>query len=117
MIYVDDVVVYSPDIVSHQTHLQAVMERFRTYNLTLNPKKCVFGQTEVKLLGFVVSGNGLKADPDKVAAISNMSPPDSVKQVRSFLGMTGYYRTCMPSYAHVSEPLSFSLGKRATAQL
>ena len=78
MIYVDDVVVYSPDIVSHQQNLHAVMESFRTYNLTLNPKKCVFGQTEVKLLGFVVSGEGLKADPDRVTAISQMSPPDSV---------------------------------------
>ena len=105
MIYVDDIVIYSKDIESHYRDLQEVIERFRMYKLTLNPKKCVFGQREVKLLGFVVSGEGLKADPDKVAAITRMSAPKTVKEVRSFLGMTGYYRTCMPGYAGISEPL------------
>ena len=77
----------------------------RKYNLTLNPKKCVFGKKEVKLLGYVVGEKGHRADPDKVKAIKDMPPPCSVKGVRRFLGMSGYYMTLMPDYAKRSEPL------------
>jgi len=99
MLYIDDIVVYSKDAAEHERHLALMFERLRQYNLRLNPKKCVFGLTEVKLLGYIVSEAGLKADPDKVAAIARMEAPQSVPEVRSFLGMTGYYRSCIEGYA------------------
>ena len=71
----------------------------------MNAMKCVFGQSQVKLLGYVVSADGLQADPDKVKAISLMDRPQTVKEVQSFLGMTNYYRTLMPDYARKAEPL------------
>ena len=105
MIYVDDLVIYSRDARSHAVHLQEVFDRMRKYNLTLNPKKCVYGKPEVKLLGYVVGSKGHRANPEKVRAIKEMPAPQTVKGIRRFLGMTGYYRTLMPDYAKLSEPL------------
>ena len=105
MLYIDDVVVYSPNHEQHLQHLEVVFDRFRQYNMRLNPTKCVFGMREVKLLGYVVGEQGLRADPDKVAAIVRLQPPKDLQEARSFLGMSGYYRTCIPDYAKVAAPL------------
>ncbi len=105
MIYMDDIVVFSKNMKEHATHLQQIFDRLREHKLTLNPKKCVFGMTELKLLGYIINEKGLKADPEKCAAISKLKAPSSVPEIRSFLGMSGYYRSCINSYAHISEPL------------
>ena len=105
LLYIDDVVVFSRNEAEHVDHLRQVFQRLRQYNLRLNPAKCVFGLREVKLLGYLVSEKGLRADPDKVAAIARMQPPQDLPQIRSFLGMAGYYRTCIPDFAKVAEPL------------
>ena len=105
LIYIDDIVVFSRSEEEHVTHLQTLFARLQQYNLRLNPSKCVFGLRQVKLLGYVVSQSGLSADPDKVAAIDRLQPPKTVAEVRTFLGMTGYYRTCIKNYAHIAEPL------------
>ena len=105
MLYIDDVVIYSRNEAEHVKHLNTIFERLDRYNLRLNPGKCVFGMREVKLLGFIVSADGLRADPDKVTAITRMKAPSSLAEARSFLGMTGYYRQCIKDYAKISEPL------------
>jgi transposase InsO family protein len=105
MVYIDDIIIASRSEEEHVVHLQQMFDRLRQYGLRLNPSKCAFGLREVKLLGYIVSAEGLKADPGKVQAIARLDAPTSVSEVRSFLGMTGYYRTCIPGYAHVSEPL------------
>ena len=105
MLYIDDIVCYSKSEEEHVEHLQMLFERLRQFNLRLNPSKCVFGLKQVKLLGYIVSEEGLKADPDKVSAILRMKAPGSIPEVRSFLGMAGYYRTCIPDFARTSEPL------------
>ena len=107
MLYIDDVVIFSRNEAEHVRHLQIVFERLDKYNLRLNPGKCVFGMREVKLLGFIVSADGLRADPDKVTAITRMQAPASLAEARSFLGMTGYYRQCIQDYAKISEPLVY----------
>ena len=105
LIYIDDIVVFSRNEAEHVRHLETMFERLAQYNLRLNPTKCVFGLRQVKLLGYVVSENGLSADPDKVAAIARLQNPKSVAEIRTFLGMTGYYRNCIQNYAHIAEPL------------
>jgi len=60
---------------------------------------------EVKLLGYIVNSKGIASDPEKIDAIAELQQPTDVAAIRSFLAMTGYYRQCIPSYAHVSEPL------------
>ena len=105
MLYIDDIVCYSRSEAEHVRHLQLLFDRLRQFNLRLNPAKCVFGLKQVKLLGYIVSQQGLKADPDKVTAILKMAAPANLPEVRSFLGMANYYRTCIPDFAHTVEPL------------
>ena len=105
MVYIDDIVIFSKSREDHVRHLRAVFDKLREFGLKLKPSKCSFAQPEVKLLGYNVSGEGIASDPDKTAAIANLRPPRDVSEVRSMLGMCGYYRQCIQSYAHVSEPL------------
>ena len=115
-LYIDDILIYSKSEAEHVNHIQLVFDRLNQYNLRLNPAKCVFGLTEVKLLGYIVSEQGLRADPDKVSAIARMSAPDSVAQVRSLLGMTNYYRSCIENYAKIAAPLVALTKKNARFQ-
>jgi len=105
MIYMDDIVIFSNNKEEHVKHLQMIFDRLREHGITLNPKKCVFGMSELKLLGYIINSQGIKADPEKTKAISELTAPGDVPATRSFLGMTGYYRLCMSHYAHISEPL------------
>ena len=104
-VYVDDIIIYSKNMNDHETHLQSVFDRLREAGLKLKPTKCVFGLKEVKLFGFILNKEGIKADPEKVQAINEMSPPNSVKDVRRFLGMCSYFRGCLRGYAEKSVPL------------
>ena len=105
MIYLDDIVVFTKTEEEHAIVLQEVFSRLRKYGLRLKASKCNFGRHQVKLLGFILSEKGQAADPEKTKAISSLPPPRTVKQVRSFLGMTGYYRHCIPNYAKIANPL------------
>ena len=104
-VYIDDIIIYSKNMNDHEKHLQSVFDRLREAGLKLKPTKCAFGLKEVKLLGFILNKEGIKADPEKVQAIDEMSPPNSVKDVRRFLGMCSYFRGCLRGYAEKSVPL------------
>ena len=104
-VYLDDIIVYSRNASDHERHLQCVFDRLRMAGLRLKPTKCSFGLSQVKLLGYILDADGIRADPEKARAINDLQPPTTVREVRSFLGMTGYYRQCMPGYARIEEPL------------
>ena len=104
LVYRDDIVVYSNSAEDHEKHLQLVDVLWQA-GLRLKPTKCHFGLSEVKLLGYILNGEGIQTDPEKVAAINNLATPTSVSEVRSFLGMSGYHRQCIQDYAQVAEPL------------
>ena len=105
LVYLDDVIIYSPTPQEHVHHVRLVLERLAVAGLTLKREKCHFGAPEVELLGYVVNPLGIRANPDKVRAISTMPPPTDAKGVRRFLGMCGYYRQTISRYAHIAEPL------------
>ena len=65
------------------------------------------------MLGYIISANGIRGNPEKTKAISSMKPPTNVSEVRTFLGMTGYYRQLVPDYAKVAAPLTALTKKRA----
>ena len=104
-VYLDDIIIYSKNMDDHERHLQCVFDRLRDAGLRLKPTKCFFGLKQVKLLGYILNGDGIHTDPDKVQAIREMSPPKNVHDVRRYLGMSGYYRTSLPNYAKIAEPL------------
>ena len=85
-VYVDDMIVKSKERSEHCSVLRKFFERIRKYKLRLNPKKCAFGVTSGRLLGFVVSQKGIEVDPTKAKAIVDMPPPRTEKEVRGFLG-------------------------------
>ena len=89
-VYVDDMIVKSKDCGWHILALWKLFERIQFYKLRLNPKKCTFGVTSEKLLGFMVSQRGIEVDPNKIKAIVEMKPPRMEKEIRGFLGRIQY---------------------------
>ena len=89
-VYVDDMVSKSPRENEHVADLQKLFKRLHKYQLKLNPTKCTFGVTSDKLLGFIVSEKGIDVDPDEVRAIQSLPPPQTLKEVKCFLGRLNY---------------------------
>ena len=104
-VYIDDILFFSKGQAEHIRHLQLVFDKLMSAGLKLKPTKCSFGLPEVKLLGYVLNKDGIKADPDKVAAIVNLKPPTTVKEVRSLLGTCNYYRSSLEGFATICEPI------------
>lgn len=104
--YLDDLVLLSPDPATHLRDLAQVLQKIAQYSLQLNRSKCRFGGTEAKYLGHRISREGIRADPEKVAAITNMPPPRSPKQVITFLQTCNWYRRYIPGFSEVARPLS-----------
>ena len=104
-VYIDDICIFSRNEHEHAKHLQIVFDRLRHYGLKLKESKCHFGLKEIHLLGYVINEFGLRPNPDRVKAIKDLAAPKNLSAVRTFLGMTSYYRQCMPNYAKIAEPL------------
>lgn len=103
--YLDDIVVFSHTFPEHLRRLHCVLSCIQEAGLVLNPKKCQFGANEIKILGHLVSEQGVKPDPDKVAAVYNFPPPKTVHDVRSFLGLCSYYRRFIRNFCSRAKPL------------
>ena len=105
VVYLDDVIVFSKTVEEHTQHLGEVLARFEEHNLKLKPRKCELFRPQVAFLGHVVSEQGVATNPDLVDKVQGWDPPRNQKEVRAFLGLSGYYRKYIPHYADVAEPL------------
>jgi len=110
-IFVDDLNVHSERWQDHLQHLGAVLFRLREVNLKLNPSKCCFVARSIVFLGHVVNKEGIRPDPGKIDAVRRFLVPTTVTNVRSFLGLTGYYCKYIKGYSKVVGPL-FELTKK-----
>ena len=104
-VYLDDIVVASPTFEQHLKDLEEVLKRLKTAGLSLKLKKCQFCLSELTFLGYRITPSGIKPDEDKIKAVIEFKAPSTVKHVRQFLGLTGYYRRFVPNYARHAEPL------------
>jgi hypothetical protein len=113
-VFVDDLNVHSKNWEDHLQHLEVVLAKLREVKLKLNPGKCCFAARSIVFLGHVVSHEGTRPDPSKVDAVVHFPVPKTVTDVRSFLGLTGYYRNYVKGYAQMAVPL-FELTKKEVA--
>ncbi|KAL4123449.1 hypothetical protein QTP88_015627 [Uroleucon formosanum] len=111
LVYLDDIIIFSVDIREHSKRLREVFNRLRMHILKLNPAKCEFLSKEVIYLGHKISENGVQPDERKVESVKNFPIPKNVKDIKSFLGLTGYYRNFIPDYSKISKPLTNLLKK------
>lgn len=112
-VYLDDCILYSHDLQGHMHKLRLVFDRFRNFNLRLQPDKCEFLRREVTYLGHVITDKGVSPNPDKVKAVSEFPTPKNAKDIKSFLGLTGYYRRFIDNFSKLTKPLTCLLKKDA----
>ncbi len=103
-VYLDDILIASRTKKEHYGHLQALFERLEQHGLVINPKKCEFGQKQLKFLGHIVTPNGIIPDPAKVKAIKDFNRPQTIKQLQEFLGMINFYHRFVPGIANTLCP-------------
>ena len=101
--YLDDLAAHSKKREEHPIHLRKIFERCRRYNIRLNPHKCVFCVTSGRLLGFIVSKNGIMIDPFKVEAILKLPPPRNIRQLQSLQGKANFLRRFLANFAEVTK--------------
>ncbi|KAJ4773419.1 polyprotein [Rhynchospora pubera] len=111
LVFFDDILVYSRSLIEHIQHLEKVFIKLREHKLYAKMSKCGFGMEQVEYLGHIISKDGVATDPSKIEVMVNWPRPRTLKELRGFLGLTGYYRKFIKSYGTISKPLTGQLKK------
>ncbi|RVX14555.1 Transposon Ty3-G Gag-Pol polyprotein [Vitis vinifera] len=106
VVFIDDILVYSRSREEHEGHLSIVLQTLRDKQLYAKLKKCEFWLDRISFLGHVVSNDGISVDPGKVDAVANWRRPSTVTEIRSFLGLAGYYRRFIEGFSKIALPLT-----------
>ena len=111
VVFIDDILVYSENEQDHAEHLRIVLTRLREHQLYAKFSKCEFWLKKVPFLGHILSEEGIVVDPSKVQEVMDWKVPISVSEVRSFLGLAGYYRRFIPDFSKIAKPMTSLLQK------
>jgi hypothetical protein len=106
VVYIDDILVYSNSFEEHEEHLRQVLQIMRDHQLYVKLSKCEFWLERVTFLGHVISIKGVFLDPKKVKSVLKWEIPTSVIEIRSFLGLAGYYRRFIEAFSLIATPLT-----------
>ncbi|XP_057808913.1 uncharacterized protein LOC131023391 [Salvia miltiorrhiza] len=111
LVFIDDILIYSKNEKDHEEHLRTVLEKLRAEKLYAKYSKCEFWLREVNFLGHVISAAGIKVDPAKVQAVQEWRSPTTPHEIRSFLGLAGYYRRFIQDFSKIAKPITHLLKK------
>ncbi|KAL2317625.1 hypothetical protein Fmac_031501 [Flemingia macrophylla] len=106
VVFLDDILVYSKNHTEHEEHLRIVLQILKNKQLYAKLSKCEFWLEEVKFLGHVISKKGISVDSSKVEAVLQWESPRTVTEIRSFLGLAGYYRRFIKEFSRIAMPLT-----------
>ncbi|KAL6473545.1 hypothetical protein MHYP_G00171060 [Metynnis hypsauchen] len=106
LVFLDDIIVFSRTLEEHEARLLHVLSHLRENGLKLSPAKCKFFQTSVCYLGHVVGRDRVHTDPGKISALTTWPVPKNLKELKSFLGFSGYYRRFIQDYSKIVKPLN-----------
>nr|XP_009802879.1 PREDICTED: uncharacterized protein LOC104248335 [Nicotiana sylvestris] len=113
LVFFDDILVYSKSLNEHLSHLVIVFEILKDHSLFAKRSKCYFGQPMIEYFGHVITAAGVSTDPEKIQAMIEWPKTSSVRALRGFLGLTGYYRKYVQNYGIICRPLTELLRKDA----
>lgn len=110
-VYMDDIIIFSKSLQEHISHLKLIFQKIREFNLKIELDKCEFMSKNVEFLGHVITPKGISPNPSKLKAVEKYPIPRTVKEIKSFLGLIGYYRRFIQNFAHIVSPLTKCLKK------
>jgi hypothetical protein len=111
VVFIDDILVFSRSEEEHEEHLRLVLQKLREHQLYAKFSKCDFWLKDVSFLGHIITDGGIAVDPSKVRDVLNWSPPKNVPEIRSFLGLAGYYHRFIEGFSKIVKPLTTLLEK------
>jgi hypothetical protein len=111
VVFIDDILIYSKNGKEHAKHLRIVLQCLRDHKLYAKFSKCEFWLSSVKFLGHTIFKDGISVDPSKVQEVMDWKPPKSIHQIRSFLGLAGYYHQFIPDFSRIAKPMTELLKK------
>ncbi len=103
-IYIDNIIIHSPDDATHMEHVGVVLARLREANVCINARKSIFAARRMQVFGVVLTPSGIEIDPEKAAAIRDYPRPETGKQMQALLGTCNYCRQFLPHYATLVRP-------------
>lgn len=112
LIFIDDILVYSKNAEEHKENLQKVLELLRKHHFYANFSKCDFLKEEIQYLGHVIFVEGISVDPEKIRTIMEWKVPQDMAEIRSFMGLAGYYQRFIESFSKISFPINSLQRKR-----
>lgn len=106
VVYMDDLLIFSNTAAEHRSHIKTVLRRLKENNLYVSPKKCSFFQDEVEFLGLMVGKNGIRVDPAKTEVVEKWPRPQSLTELRGFLGLVQFFRRFIKKFSGLAQPLT-----------
>ncbi|XP_060965314.1 uncharacterized protein LOC133034278 [Cannabis sativa] len=106
VVFIDDILIYSRTMEEHEEHLRLTLRRLKEHQLYAKFKKCEFWLEKVAFLGHIVSKDGVEVDPTKIEAVKSWTKPKTASEIRSFLGLAGYYRRFVEGFPKIATPLT-----------
>jgi len=105
-IYMDDILIHTDNnLANHRQCVHRILDKLKKHDLYLKPEKCLFEQKRVEFLGVILENGSIRMDPTKIKGVADWPRPNNVKDVRAFLGFTGFYRYFIPNYSKIARPL------------